>query len=98
MNSIDHDGMMQGYDLKTIEALRSAVNIPITAIGGAGKFQDIMELVERNGVIGAGVGSFFLFRGSYKAFLISYVDDTQKKQLADASRATISRKWGSVSY
>lgn len=94
VNSIDRDGMMRGYDQKTIEVLRNAVNVPVTAIGGAGKFEDILELVDRNGVIGAGVGSFFLFRGSYKAFLISYVDDNQKQKLADASRVATSRKCG----
>lgn len=97
LNSIDRDGMMAGYDLKIIEELRRNVNVPITAIGGAGKFEDLLDLVERTGVVGAGVGSFFLFRGAYKAFLISYVDETQKQQLANASRLATSKKWSNFS-
>lgn len=36
LTSIDHDGMMEGYDLDLIRAVAAAVRIPVIASGGAG--------------------------------------------------------------
>jgi imidazole glycerol-phosphate synthase subunit HisF len=36
LTSVEHDGMMEGYNLPLIEAVAKAVNIPIIANGGAG--------------------------------------------------------------
>ena len=41
LNSIDRDGMKNGYDLKLISSVVESVNIPVIAIGGAGKITDI---------------------------------------------------------
>ena len=48
------------------------VVLPITIIGGAGKLSDITDLVSECGIVGCGVGSLFVFKGPYKAVLISY--------------------------
>ena len=80
LNSIDHDGQMQGYDLRAATALRAAVNIPITVLGGAGSLADMRALFDRCGVVGASAGSFFVFKGPYRAVLITY----PSTQLKDA--------------
>jgi len=36
INSIDRDGVMEGYDIELIKAISSSVRIPIIACGGAG--------------------------------------------------------------
>lgn len=72
INSIDNDGLMRGYDVKLITQIREAVNVPITALGGAGDLNDIKELIKRFGIIGAAAGSLFVFKGVYKAVLINY--------------------------
>nr|WP_297771190.1 HisA/HisF-related TIM barrel protein [uncultured Butyrivibrio sp.] len=35
INSMDNDGMMQGYDIDLVKEIADAVDIPVTAIGGA---------------------------------------------------------------
>jgi imidazole glycerol-phosphate synthase subunit HisF len=72
VNSIDHDGMMKGYDMKLIESIREAVNVPMTVLGGAGSLSDIKQIVDKFGVIGVAAGSLFVFKGVYKAVLINY--------------------------
>ena len=41
INSIDRDGMMQGYDLDMASNFRKAIKVPITFLGGAGSLEDI---------------------------------------------------------
>lgn len=81
INSIDADGTMNGYDFELISSIRQAVQLPITALGGAGCFQDIVDLVEKFGVIGAGAGSLFVFKGVYRAVLINYPEKEEKNKL-----------------
>lgn len=81
VNSIDHDGGMMGYDFPVIDLVRKAVNVPLTALGGAGKLEDIGALIRRYGIIGASAGSFFVFKGVYRAVLISYPDPKEKDAL-----------------
>lgn len=42
LNCVERDGMMQGYDLRMIERVASAVSIPVIACGGAGNFDHMM--------------------------------------------------------
>jgi imidazole glycerol-phosphate synthase subunit HisF len=81
INSIDKDGMMTGYDLTLVSSVRGAVSIPITAIGGAGSLQDLHKLVSEVGVVGAAAGSLFVFKGVYRAVLISYPGRAEKDAL-----------------
>lgn len=72
LNSIDRDGMMQGYDLELITRVTSAVNIPVVACGGARTVQDLAAAVKQGGASAAGAGSMFVFQGPHRAVLISY--------------------------
>jgi imidazole glycerol-phosphate synthase subunit HisF len=63
---------MKGYDIKLIESIRNAVNVPVTVLGGAGSLADIKQVVDRFGVMGVAAGSLFVFKGVYKAVLINY--------------------------
>lgn len=81
INSIDRDGMMQGYDLDLAVRFREALKVPITLMGGAGSLDDMGALVSRLGVVGAAAGSLFVFKGKYRAVLINYPTPVQKKQL-----------------
>jgi cyclase len=81
VNSIDQDGMMKGYDLNLAARLRSAIHLPMTVLGGAGSLKDIGSLIQCCGVVGAAAGSFFVFKGPFKAVLISYPDLVQKDGL-----------------
>jgi len=72
VNSIDHDGMMQGYDLVLASQVRDAVGLPMTILGGAGSYDHMREAAIRLGTIGLGAGSLFIFKGKYRAVLINY--------------------------
>jgi cyclase len=85
INSIDNDGVMKGYDMKLIESVRDAVDVPITALGGAGSLTDIRQVVDRFGVIGVAAGSLFVFKGVYKAVLINYPTPEQKMGLISSA-------------
>jgi cyclase len=77
LNSIDRDGMMQGYDIPLIKSVVAAVDIPVIACGGAGSIADLNEPFEKAGVSAVAAGSFFVFHGKHKAVLISYPDLNQ---------------------
>ena len=81
VNSIDEDGQMKGYDLGLAARVRAAVRLPMTVLGGAGSLADIGKLIETCGVVGASAGSFFVFKGPYRAVLISYPAQAQKEDL-----------------
>jgi cyclase len=82
LNSIDRDGTMKGYDLALIDAVRDAVRLPMTVLGGAGSLSDMRGLVDRYGVIGAAAGSLFVFKGKYRAVLIQYPQPAEKDFLS----------------
>ena len=73
INNIDRDGMMAGYDLKLAKLVRDAVTVPLSFVGGAGKSGDMADLIDTVGTVGAAAGSLFVFKGTYRAVLISYM-------------------------
>ena len=85
LNSIDRDGQMTGYDLDLAKQMRSALNVPLTVLGGAGSLEDIRALLRTCGVVGAAAGSLFVFKGRYRAVLINYPSHQQKDALFDAA-------------
>lgn len=81
INSIDRDGMMQGYDLALVGSVRDETTLPVTALGGAGSLEDIRELITTLGTIGAAAGSLFVFKGTYRAVLVNYPGLAEKDAL-----------------
>ena len=57
---MDADGTKNGYDLELISAVRSVVEIPVIASGGAGKLSDFVPAVKAgaNAVLAASVFHF----------------------------------------
>jgi len=72
INSIDNDGLMQGFDIDLIKSVTQAVKIPVIACGGAGKLEDFRDAVINGGASAAAAGSFFVFHGKRRAVLITY--------------------------
>tara|TARA_Y100001968_G_scaffold196847_1_gene180562 strand:+ start:170 stop:949 length:780 start_codon:yes stop_codon:yes gene_type:complete len=70
--SISRDGKMQGYDIDFAKIIRQCVNSQISFIGGAGNTNHMQELIDETGIVGAIAGSFFTFKGKYKAILLTY--------------------------
>jgi cyclase len=72
INSIDRDGVMEGYDIELIKSISNSVKIPIIACGGAGSLSDFGSAVKQGGASAAAAGSFFVFHGKRRAVLITY--------------------------
>lgn len=72
LNSIDNDGVMQGYDLGLMDKVKPLMEVPITLLGGAGSLEDIKQLISQYGIVGCSAGSLFVFKGKYKAVLVNY--------------------------
>jgi cyclase len=81
INSIDNDGLMKGYDVDLVDKTRESISVPLTVLGGAGSLQDIGQLINKYGAIGAAAGSLFVYKGIYKAVLINYPNREEKDAL-----------------
>ncbi len=57
VNSIDTDGVKQGFDLPMLKAVCEAVNVPVIASGGAGNMQDFVKLFQEIPDISAGLAA-----------------------------------------
>lgn len=80
VNSVDRDGMMNGYDLDLIRLIREKITVPMTVIGGAGSLDDVVNLWSEFGLMGAAAGSMFVFKGKYRAVLINYPGFDEKNK------------------
>jgi cyclase len=81
VNSMDRDGMMQGYDVELIRRVADAVSIPVVACGGAGKLQDLADVINLGGASAAAAGSLFVFQGPLRGVLISYPSRADLKRI-----------------
>ena len=57
LNSIDTDGVKQGFDLEMLDAVCNAVSVPVIASGGAGGLQDFVELFKKVPKVDAGLAA-----------------------------------------
>lgn len=73
LNSVDHDGVMEGMNLPLIKEASELLDVPLIAAGGVGSLSDIKDGVI-SGASAISVGSFFVFNGPHKAVLITYPD------------------------
>ncbi len=57
LNSIDTDGVKQGFDLEMLKAVCDAVNVPVIASGGAGSNKDFVDLFKSLPKVDAGLAA-----------------------------------------
>ena len=72
LNSVDQDGLMNGYDVDMIAAISEELTIPVVACGGAGEIDHLIEGVKKGKASAVAAGSMFVFHGPHKAVLINY--------------------------
>jgi imidazole glycerol-phosphate synthase subunit HisF len=82
LNSIDNDGMMNGYETELIRGVSEATGIPVIACGGAGAIKHFGDAVSA-GASAVSAGSFFVFVGPHRAVLISYPDQVELCKVFD---------------
>ena len=57
LNSIDTDGVKNGFDLEMLDAVCNAVNVPVIASGGAGCIEDFVTLFKTLPKVDAGLAA-----------------------------------------
>lgn len=69
--AIDRDGTWSGYDLDLIKKVSSAVNVPLIAVGGAGKIEDFGAAVCA-GASAIAAGAMVVYQKKGMGVLINY--------------------------
>lgn len=71
INSVDRDGVMNGYDVELVRKVVDSVKVPVIAIGGAGGIEDLKKVLNEGHAHAAAGGSMFVYYGKLKAVLIT---------------------------
>ena len=66
LNSIDTDGVKQGFDLEMLRAVSEIVDVPVIASGGAGCIQDFITLFKTLPKVDAGLAASIFHFGEVK--------------------------------
>lgn len=66
VNSIDTDGVKNGFDLELLDIVTNTVNVPVIASGGAGSQQDFVDLFKAIPTIDAGLAASVFHFGEIK--------------------------------
>lgn len=77
IQSIEKDGMMQGYDVPLIRKMSEAVTIPVVALGGAGTEIDLKKAIDEGFASAVAAGSMFVYHGPRNAVLVNYLTQQQ---------------------
>jgi cyclase len=80
LQSVDKDGVMNGYDLKIIQKIANNINVPLVACGGAGTIEDFRKGADA-GASALAAGSMFVYHGPHKAVLINFPTQEQLKKV-----------------
>ncbi|MBR2382829.1 MAG: imidazole glycerol phosphate synthase subunit HisF, partial [Anaerotignum sp.] len=77
VNSIDTDGVKEGFDLELLKQVCELVNVPVIASGGAGCIEDFVTLFNEIPTIDAGLAASIFHFGEVK---ISDLKETLDKE------------------
>ncbi len=81
LNSINHDGMMNGYNIELIKKISEFVSIPVIACGGAGNINDFRKAYYDGNAHAVAAGSRFVYHGPRNAVLINYPSKDELKEI-----------------
>ena len=84
VNSIDTDGVKQGFDLEMLNAVCEAVSVPVIASGGAGSIQDFITLFHSLPKVDAGLAASIFHFGEVA------IKDLKQEMAANGIPARIS--------
>lgn len=73
LNSIDSDGVKNGYSIEITKTISEAVNIPVVASGGAGNMEHFLEVLKEGKADAALAASVFHYREIEIANLKQYL-------------------------
>lgn len=75
--SIEQDGMMNGYDINLIKKISEAVSIPVISLGGAGNLKHMKQSYIEGYASGLAAGSMFVYHGPQNGVLINYPEKSE---------------------
>jgi cyclase len=61
VQSVDRDGVMEGYDIETVARVAAAVSIPVVASGGAGTYEHMAAVLRDGGASAVAAAAMFHF-------------------------------------
>jgi imidazole glycerol-phosphate synthase subunit HisF len=76
VTSIEHEGMLKGYDVDLVASVSAAVRIPVIANGGARNVADFVCAVNTGHASAVAASSMFIYQGKHRAVLINFPDET----------------------
>jgi cyclase len=77
IQSIERDGMMNGYDIEMIKKISGMVTIPVVALGGAGNLEHLREAYHQGKATALAAGSIFVYQGTKNGVLINYPERSE---------------------
>jgi cyclase len=81
IQSVDHDGTMQGYNDALTKKIIESVSIPVVCLGGAGTKEDLKAIYQSCSPNGLAAGSMFVYQGTQKGVLINYLNKEEKEKI-----------------
>jgi cyclase len=92
INSIDRDGSMLGYDLELLASVSAEVSIPVIALGGVGKWEDLADGITVGNANAVAAGNIFHYTENSvynaKKFLMDSELSVRKPDLLDLGLGT----------
>jgi cyclase len=82
LQSVDHDGTLQGFDLDLLRTFDRALDVPLVAAGGAGSIEHMRAAFTTCRLSGLAVGARFVYQGPHRAVLISYLSPSEIASLS----------------
>ena len=80
IQSIDNDGLMEGYDLDLINYVSNNTSLPVIAVGGGGGLDDMVKAINDGEASAVAAGSMFVYKGKHRGVLINYPTQQELKE------------------
>ncbi|MDC0031504.1 imidazole glycerol phosphate synthase cyclase subunit [Candidatus Pelagibacter sp.] len=59
ITSVNNEGIQKGFDINLTKKISNIVKVPVIAHGGAGKFEDVLEVIKKTKITGVSISSLF---------------------------------------
>ena len=72
LTSVDQEGTWKGYDTEIIDFVNKKINIPLIANGGCGNIDDLKDILYKNNVQAAAIGSMTVYQKKDMGVLVRF--------------------------